>query len=247
MAGEAYHTYLRLTPELRAQVDGPHKGIEPPVTGKRYAGSQGFRHPILQGFDETDILPFGGLLDPLRVDAGAEVLLTFIPQFPVYPPEKAWMRVPKTDIPGLILRDRVAFIPADLDRQYGRSNLPDHGNLLRNIIRWAAEGPNASGHGHHQLPLTVEGAGLVDTHLYHQPGRLILHLVNLTNENTWRQPLDELIAIGPLKVKVKLPPGITGHTLRRLVTTGAVTATVSEGWCHFEIKSILDHEVIVIA
>jgi hypothetical protein len=270
MAGEAYHTYLRLTPELRAQVDGPHKGTEPPVTGKRYAGSQSFRHPILQGFDETDILPFGGLLDPLRIDAGAEVLLTFIPQFPVYPPEKAWMRVPKTDIPGLILREggkggdalrdarkdavtgetkagRIAFIPADLDRQYGRSNLPDHGNLLRNIIRWAAEGPNASGRGHHQLPLTVEGAGLVDTHLYHQPGRLILHLVNLTNENTWRQPLDELIAIGPLKVKVKLPPGITGFNLRRLVNTETIAARVSDGWCHFEIKSILDHEVIVIA
>jgi hypothetical protein len=34
LAGEAYHTYLRLTPELRKQTDGPHKGEEPAVTGK---------------------------------------------------------------------------------------------------------------------------------------------------------------------------------------------------------------------
>lgn len=235
MAGEAYHTYLRLTPELRGQVDGPHKGAEPPVTGKR--------HSILKGFEETDILPFGGLLDPLRLDPGAQILLTFIPQFPVYPPEKAWMRIPKTDIPGLILREsskggRIAFLPADLDRQYGRSNLPDHGNLLRNIVQWAAK---------EHLPVTVDGAGLVDTFLYRQPGRLVLHLVNLTNENTWRQPLDELITIGPLKVKVKLPAGIAGHNLRRLVNPGTVVGAVSDGWCHFEIKSILDHEVIVIA
>jgi hypothetical protein len=30
--------------------------------------------------------------------------MTFIPQFPTYPPEKAWMREPKTDIPGLIIK-----------------------------------------------------------------------------------------------------------------------------------------------
>ncbi|MBS1660532.1 MAG: beta-galactosidase [Bacteroidetes bacterium] len=215
MAGEAYHTYLRI-------------------------GSK--RHGILKGFEETEILPFGGLLEPLRVDPGAEVPLTFIPQFPVYPPEKAWMREPRTDIPGLILREakgaRIAFIPADLDRQYGRSNLPDHGNLLRNIVQWAAGD---------RIPLVVEGAGLIDCHLYRQPGRLTLHLVNLTNENTWRQSLDELITIGPFKVKVKLPAGIAGHNLRRLVAVGTLPATVSNGWCHFEIKSITDHEVIVLS
>ncbi len=238
LAGEAWHTYLRLTPQLRRQVDGPHKVDEPAVTGKR--------HPVLDGFEETDILPFGGLLEPLRVDAGALVPMTFIPQFPVYPPEKAWMRIPETDIPGLILREgqkggRVAYLPADIDRQYGRSNLPDHGNLLRNLVAWAA---GQKGFG---FPLTVEGAGLVDTHLYRQPGRLVLHLVNLTNENTWRQPLDELIPIGPLKVKVKLEAGIGGQHLRLLVAGGAIPGTLSGGWCHFEVPRIVDHEVVVIA
>ncbi|HEY1213379.1 MAG TPA: beta-galactosidase, partial [Bryobacteraceae bacterium] len=146
MAGEAYHTYLRI--------------------------AEGDRHPVLKGFEETDILPFGGLLDSLRLDPGAIVPLTFIPQFPTYPPEKAWMRIPKTDIPGLILREtltgpihprsggpgykvnRFAYLPADIDRQYGRSNLPDHGNLLKNIIEWAALG---------DIPITIEGAGLIDT------------------------------------------------------------------------------------
>jgi Hypothetical glycosyl hydrolase 6 len=248
LAGEAYHTYLRLTPELRRQVDGPHQPGEPAVTGQR--------HPVLKGFEETDILPFGGLLDSLRVDAGSEVLLTFIPQFPVYPPEKAWMRVPRTDIPGLILRtvphsadapahtaakaSRVAFLPADIDREYGRSNLPDHGDLLKNIVLWAAG---------EQLPITVEGAGLVDVHLYRQHERLVLHLVNLTNENTWRQSLDELISIGPLKVKVRLPadgPGVNGHRIQLLVANCTAIATVSSGWCHFTVDRVLDHEVVVI-
>ena len=213
LAGESWHTYLRM-----------------PAT----------RHAVLAGFDNTDILPFGGLLDPLRVDAGATIPLTFIPQFPVYPPEKAWMRIPSTDIPGLILREgpgRLAFLPADIDRQYGRSNLPDHGNLLRNLVRWAANG---------DIPLTVEGAGLVDCHLYEQAGGLVLHLVNLTNENTWRQPLDELISIGPLKVSVRMPKHVPDRKVRLLVAGGTVPATRSQGWCHFELPHILDHEVVIL-
>jgi hypothetical protein len=95
LAGDAYHTYLRLSPELRRQMDGPHKTDEPMIAGGR--------HEILSGFEETDTLPFGGILDPLGVDSFAEVLATFIPQFPTYPPEKAWMREPTTNIPGIII------------------------------------------------------------------------------------------------------------------------------------------------
>lgn len=234
LAGEAYHTYLRLSPEMRQGVNGPRNGTEPAISGKR--------HAVLKGFEETDIIPYGGLLSPLQTDAGAEVLLTFIPQFPVYPPETAWMREPKTTIPGLILSTkpqggRVAFIPADLDRQFDRFNLPDHGNLLANLVRWAARD---------SIPVKVEGAGMVDCNLYKQSGRLVLHLVNLTSAGTWRAPLDELITIGPLQVSIKLPPGVNGRDLRLLVSGQQLTAQVKNGWSQFEIKSVLDHEVVVI-
>jgi hypothetical protein len=226
---------MRLTPELRSQMIGPHTKSEPAIVGKR--------HSILKGYEETDIIPYGGLLQPHRVDAGAEVLMTYIPQFPTYPPEKAYMREAKTDIPGVIIRSnskggRITFIPADFDRQFGRFNHPDHGNLLANIISWSAKD---------DLPLFVTGAGLVDCHLYQQSGRMVLHVVNLTSAATWRQPLDELIAIGPLKVKLKLPKGVSGRNIKPLVSKGNIAATVANGFSTFEIKSILDHEVIVIS
>lgn len=234
MARDAYHTYMRLTPELRSQMTGPHIKGEPAVVGKR--------HAILKGYEETDIIPYGGLLQPHRVDAGAEVPMTYIPQFPTYPPEKAYMREAKTEIPGVVIRSnskggRVAFIPADFDRQFGRFNHPDHGNLLANIIRWSAK---------EDLPLIVTGAGLVDCHLYQQKGRMVLHIVNLTSAATWRQPLDELISIGPLKVRVKLPRSVSGRNLRALVSKQNIAGSVENGYSHFEIKSILDHEVIII-
>jgi hypothetical protein len=234
LSGNVYHTYLRLTPELRALTDGPETGMEPFVNGRR--------HAVLQGFDHTDILPFGGLLHPLKTDSSAEVLMTFIPQFPVYPPETAWMREPKTDIPGLIINNnihggRVVFIPADIDRQFGLNNLPDHGNLLRNIVRWTAKD---------NIPLAVEGTGLVDCHVYKQTGRLVLHVVNLTSAATWRQPLDEFISIGPLKISVKLPEDIRGGNCRALVAGRKIKTNAKDSWVSFEIKSLTDHEVVVI-
>ncbi len=233
MASDTAHTYLRLSPEQRARVDGPQVGTEPAPGGDR--------HVVLRGFEETDILPFGGTLESLRVDAGAQVLLTFVPAFPIYPPETAWMREPKTDLPGLILHaragvGRVVFLPADLDRRFGRDNLPDHGNLLANLIRWAAKD---------DIPLAVAGPGLIDCHLYQQSGRLILHLVNLTSAGAWRQPVDELIPVGPLQVRVKLPAAVRLTRVRLLVSGQEVAARVKEGWARFEIKSILDHEVVV--
>jgi hypothetical protein len=233
-ATDTAHSYLRLTPELRAQVDGPHISGEPAVTGQR--------HPVLRGFEETDILPFGGVLEPLTLDATAQALMTFIPPFPSFPPETSWMREPKTNIPGLILNrtekgNRIAFLPADLDRRFGRDNLPDHGNLLANLVRWTAGD---------MLPLAVEGAGLVDCHLYRQPGRLILHLINLTNPGAWRPPVDELIPVGPLRVRIKLPPDVRGKNLKLLVANQKIPGAVKNGWSYFEIHSILDHEMIVL-
>jgi hypothetical protein len=233
-AADTAHTYLRLHPERRALVDGPRSGDEPAVTGTR--------HGVLRGFEETDILPFGGVLESLKVSAGTEVPLTYVPAFPIYPPETAWMREPRTDVPGLILNAasggaRVAFLPADLDRRFARDNLPDHGDLLANLVRWVAKD---------DVPVAVEGAGLIDCHLYRQPGRLILHLVNLTSAGTWRAPVHELIRIGPLQVGVKLPKDVTGRSARLLVTGTAITVGTGAGWSRVEVRTILDHEVIVI-
>jgi hypothetical protein len=233
-AADTVHTYLRLRPERRALVDGPRSEDDPPIVGTR--------HAVLRGFEETDILAFGGVLEALNVSAGAEVLATFVPAFPIYPPETAWMREPRTDVPGLVLNAapggaRIAFLPADLDRRFARDNLPDHGDLLAGLVRWVAKD---------MVPVAVEGAGLIDVHLYRQAGRLILHLVNLTSAGTWRAPVHELIRIGPLQVRVRRPQDVSGRSARLLVADAAVPVRADAGWCRFEVPTILDHEVIVV-
>jgi hypothetical protein len=226
-AGASQHTYLRLSPELRAGVWGPKSGNEPAPAGER--------HPVLKGFEKTDIVPYGGILGNLRVDSGGIVPLTYIPVFPIYPPETAWMRQPSTNIPGLILRDRTAYLPADLDRRYAREPLPDYRSLLSNLVRWAAQG---------QLPFEVEGPGMLDCNAYTQGSRVIVHIVNLTAAG-W-MPLDQLIPVGPLHLRVRLPDGVQARNAKLLVAQSSKPAGIRQGWAEITMDSVLDHEVAVI-
>lgn len=228
------HTYLRLIPELRVRIDGPKVGDEPAALGQR--------HAVLRGFDETDLLPYGGTLAPLRLAQGAKVPLTFVPPFPTYPPETAWMREPRSSTPGLVLREpgksRIGFLPADIDRRYAREHLPDHGDLLANIVRWAAGD---------SIPLSVQGPGMIDCHLYRQDRSLILHLVNLTSAATWRAPIDELIPVGPLQVRIANSVGSRLQSAKMLVSGRNEPLSGGSGALTVTIPSILDHECIVLS
>jgi hypothetical protein len=227
------HSYLRLTPDVGRDQNGPHHGDEPARSAPR--------HPVLRGFEETNIVTFGGLLPEVKAAQDTAVLLTLVPEFPVFPPENSWMRVPRTHIPGLIVREkngsRIAFLPADIDRRYAQGNIPDHGDLLANLVRWA---------GKESIPLEVHGPGLIDCHLYRQPGRLVLHLVNLTSAGTWRIPVDELIPVGPLHIRVQLPHGVAAQRALLAVSGDPATVHRQGNWAEFEVKSILDHEVAVL-
>ncbi len=132
----------------------------------------------------------------------------------------------------------MAYLPANIDYCFARGNLPDHGDLLANLVRWAAK---------EHIPLKVEGPGLIDCHLYHQPGRLVLHLVNLTSAGTWRAPVHELIPVGPLRVSLLLPEDVSGKTTQCLVSGSKSDVVIENGWVQFEILSVIDHEVVVIS
>ncbi len=96
------------------------------------------------------------------------------------------------------------------------------------------------------VPLEVQGHGRVDCSLYAQPGRLILHLVNLTSAGTGRAPIDDLVPVGPLEVRVRLPKDVSGSSVRLMVAGSGAEAKVDGGRVRFEVRSIADHELAVI-
>jgi hypothetical protein len=200
------------------------------------------RHEILDGLDETEIVPFGGRLEITERAAEAQTLLTFVPPFPIYPPETAWMRTERTDVPACTVHmtpsgARIVYLAADLDRCLARDNLPDHAHLLANAVRWSANGP---------LPLEVRGPGLLDCQVYRQPGRLIVHVVNLTSAEAWRLPAHETVPVGPLEVRAVLPEDVTGRRIVERVTGLTLEGTSDRGAVRFVLPSVAEHSFVVI-
>jgi len=56
------------------------------------------RAAVLEGFEETDLPPFGGRLEVVRPGPSSRVVLTYVPELPQSPPENVWMREPTTSV-----------------------------------------------------------------------------------------------------------------------------------------------------
>lgn len=226
------HSYLRLAPELHANASSTASRPDPAAT----------RHPALAGFGDTDLLPFGGRLEVVRAEPHLTALATFVPPFPIYPPETSWMAQPRTSVPALLAAERpsgarVAYLAADLDRCFGRDRLPDHARLLASIVRWAVRD---------DTPVTVRGPGRLDCRLYRQQGHLILHVVNLTGADCVHGQIDEITPVGPLDIRVRLPEQAAPVTADLLVAGGAAAVECQSGWAGFRLDRVADHEVVVI-
>jgi hypothetical protein len=200
------------------------------------------RHPILNGFDETDIIALYAQYYDVRA-VTLETVANFIPPFPTYPPEFAYMDDDKktSDIPVILAGEtpyggRVVYIAADIDRRYGDAAIPDHGDLLVNAVGWAARGT---------APFTVEGSGRLDCRLYKQADALILHLVNFSGLNEWPQPVEEYYPAGRNKVTVNT----CGRSITRIsqkVAGKHIPFEQKDDLVTFMLDTITSHEMVVI-
>jgi hypothetical protein len=129
------------------------------------------------------------------------------------------------------------YFPWDIDRVFWEVLSVDHGRLLANAVRWAA---NEEG------PVTVSGPGLVDVTIWRQKQSLTVHLVNLTNPMMIKGPLRELLPLGAQQVRVKLPAGTKPVKVTLLVAEQVPHADESSGYLEVTVPSILDHEVVAI-
>jgi hypothetical protein len=100
-------------------------------------------------------------------------------------------------------REKVAYLPADLDRTFGRRQLPDHTRLLANLVRWSAND---------QMPIEASGTGFLDCCLYQQQDRKILHIVNLSRFETSQAPAYKYYPAGPAEVRLAVPGAPQGPT-----------------------------------
>jgi hypothetical protein len=197
-------------------------------------------HDILNGFAETNWLP--GAEYRLPAKPVESPVLTVVPGYVAYPPELSYPPVPETDEPAVVIRERgksrLVYFPGDVERTLWRSGHTDLSRLLQNSVRWVLHG---------EAPVTVEGAGLIETFAWETKPGFAVHVLNYTNPNMHRGWVREFYPIGEQKVKMKLPAGkrVTGVELLRAEV--AVPFRQSAGLLEFTIPKIADYEAAAIS
>jgi len=222
------------------------RGLEGPVRNsylniEKDPATGGF-HPILAGLEDAgriingvlrvDAVPRGKIVNPP---------LTLIPSYPDLPMEAVYPRVPKTDIPGVFLREmgksRIVYFPWDIDRVFWEVMAPDHGTLLANAVKWATnEDP----------PVEVTGPGVLDITVWRQKESMTVHLVNLTNPMMMKGPFREIYPVGEQRVRVRLPGGLRPRKVQLLVNGGTPRTQEAQGYLTVFVPSISIHEVVAI-
>jgi hypothetical protein len=216
-------------------------GWENPVL-HNYLRIEAADSPVFAGIGHTAVIPMGGAFREIFPEAGVKTLATYIPPFPIYPPEFSWTAAPKTDKPviteyGNRKGGAVIYAAWDLDAVYGRAALPDHGDLIANIVRYLLDG---------RTPIRVECDAYVDFKAYRQGDRLIIHLINGNHTGFAQGYAEKNIPVGPLRVKITLPGYKPAGA--RATEDGAELTMLrhAEGGCTLCLDRLAVHQLIIV-
>ena len=198
-------------------------------------------HPLLAGLADAGRMIHGVMRVEIRTTPGLRAPLMTVPTYPDLPMEEVYLRETKTDIPGVMVRSagagRVVYFPWDIDRTFWEVMNQDHGIVLANAVRWAAN---------EEQPLSVQGPGVLDVALWKQQSSITAHLVNLSNPMMMKGPFREFLPVGPQKVRVKLPDGTKAREVKFLVSEAKAQWRQSGAWIEVSTPPISLHEVVAI-
>jgi hypothetical protein len=200
------------------------------------------RHPVTAGFEGTALLPAAESRGPVMPKEKSPPVLSVVPQYPAFPPEKVYPRTPRTDEPAAVFRDagrsRDAYFPGEIDRTCWRSGNPDLGRLLGNAVRWRLGGA--------RRPVRVAGEGVVELFAWETEPGYALHLLNYTNPNMTRGFVRQFYRIGPQQVRFEVRAGRTIRGVRALRAGADLRVERAGTAVTFTVPSVLDYEVVAL-
>jgi hypothetical protein len=223
-----------------ADVFGAHVARE--VIGPRgnsYARMEA-RHPILEGFNGTALLPGAENRVPISTESVSPVL-SVVPAYPAFPPEMVYPRTPRTTEPAAVFQEkaksRIVYFAGDVDRTCWRSGNSDLSQVLQNAVNWVR--------GSDPL-VSISGAGLIEAFAWETETGYALHLLNYTNPNMTHGAIRHTYPLGPQQVRFRVNPGRKITTVRALSFGTSLKFQQQAETVSFEVPGIADYEVMVL-
>jgi hypothetical protein len=197
------------------------------------------RHPILSGFEETQVLP--GAEYRLPVKTRLPQILTVVPPYPAFPPEMVYARTPRTDEPAIVMTEeglsRRIWLPGDVDRSFWRSGNGDLSRLLQQAVRWVSRD---------RAPVRVEGRGLVELFAWQTEPGFAVHILNYTNPNFARGWFRETYPLGPQTVKLELPEDVKVRRVQALRAGTDLKFKLRGQTLEFTLPAVRDYEIAAV-
>ncbi len=199
-------------------------------------------HPILKSFTGTEIFPAPEFRVPVGHVAADSLFLSFIPPYPVFPPEMVFPRIARTREPSAVFREtgnaRVVYFPGDICRTSWISGNTDLSRLLRSSLGWllANSGP----------PVTVTGPGLIEVFAWETEPGFAIHILNYTNPNLTRPSIRRFYPAGPFKVSFRIPAGKNITHARALRAGRNLQFTKGDNELTLTTPLVNDYEVIAL-
>lgn len=197
------------------------------------------KHPILDGFENTNWLPGAEYRVPLR--PVSQPVMTVVPGYVAYPPELSYPPTPHTDQPAVIAlekgRSRLVYFPGDIERTMWRSGHTDLNRLLINSIRWITRG---------ESPVTIEGKGAIEAFAWETKAGFSVHLLNYTNPAMHRGWIREFFPIQAQTVRLSLPQSRKVTRVELLRAGKTVPHTTRNSRIEFVVPEILDYEIAAL-
>ena len=209
------------------------------TNGNAYYGRIERRHPIIDGFSNTNWLP--GAQNRVPVKSVPDPVLTVVPGFVQYPPELAYPPASHTDEPAVVLREvassRLVYFPGDIERTFW---LTGHGDLLRilhNTIRWITRD---------EAVVHVDGGGFLEFFAWETTPGYAIHLLNYTNPNAHHGWLSTVYPLGPQTVSMTLPNGVKVKAVDLLRSDKTIPFRCEGSVLHFTVPRVDDYEIAAV-
>lgn len=196
-------------------------------------------HAILQGFNDSTLLPFAEHSMPLH--SISNPVLTVLPPYPAFPPEMVYPRATHTDQPAFVLVERGAsrrvFLPGYIDSSYWRSQDPDLSRLLINSIRWMC--PDA--------PMTVTGNGIAEVFAWRTKPGVFRSSSELRKSGTAKRLVQRTISTRATENQDEFTADFKATRVDLLAAGIKIPFTASSNAVEFTVPQIRDYEVVAIS
>lgn len=216
-----------------------------------YASIQQPDHPLFKGIGDTNVLPIAGSVSITRSVRSCAPVLSLIP--PIETEPGSGISVPEfnaapdvTAIPlfheAVLGEGSIISFPWEPDRVAYEFGFRDCMRLIGNAVRQARN---------YEAQVEISGPGLIDVSLMRGPGRLVLHLVNLSASGggvhaSQRRAVEEIMPISGMRIRLKLPDGTSLQDASWIARGASAQCTVTSGWLDTRLDQLDDFETLVV-